>query len=247
MECKQSFFKIREGKMSVVAIIPARGGSKRIPHKNIKPFFGKPMISYSIEAVKNADIFDRIIVSTDSKEIASIAKKFGAEVPFIRPVELADDVSGTDAVILHALKRLMEDGEKIDYICCIYATAPFVKAEYIIKGYNLLREKNAASCFSVTTYPFPIFRSLKINSQNRLEMFWPEYRETRSQDLVEAYHDAGQFYWADAKEYLKEKQFYSKDSVPIILPRYLVQDIDTPEDWETAEKMYSTLQMNKTK
>ena len=231
--------------MPVVAVIPARGGSKRIPHKNIKPFCGKPMIAYSIDAAKNAGIFDRIIVSTDSEKIASIAKEFGAEIPFMRPVELADDYTGTDAVILHALKWLIKDGGKIDYICCIYATAPFVKAEYIIKGYNLLRDKNAASCFSVTTYPFPIFRSLKINSQNRLEMFWPEYRETRSQDLTEAYHDAGQFYWADAKSYLKEKQFYSKDSVPVILPRYLVQDIDTLEDWETAEKMHSVLQMDK--
>ena len=227
--------------MSIVAVIPARGGSKRIPRKNIKPFCGKPMIAYSIEAAKNAGIFDRIIVSTDSKEIASIAKEFEVEISFMRPAELADDHTGTDAVIFHALKQLMEDGEKIDYICCIYATAPFVKAEYIIKGYNILRDNNATSCFSVTTYPFPIFRSLKINNQNRLEMFWPEYRETRSQDLPEACHDAGQFYWADAKKYLKEKQFYSKDAVPVILPRYLVQDIDTIEDWETAEKMFSAL------
>ena len=230
--------------MSVVAVIPARGGSKRIPHKNIKPFCGKPMIAYSIEAAKNAGIFDRIIVSTDSEKIASTAKEFGAEIPFMRPGNLADDQTGTDEVILHALKQLMEDGEKIDYICCIYATAPFVKAEYIIKGYNLLRDNNATSCFSVTTYPFPIFRSLKIKDNGRLEMFWPEYRETRSQDLPEAYHDAGQFYWADAKKYLKEKQFYSKDAVPVILPRYLVQDIDTPEDWETAEKMFSALKLD---
>jgi len=229
--------------MSAVAIIPARGGSKRIPHKNIKPFYGKPMIAYSIVAAKKAGIFDRIIVSTDSKEIASIAKDFGAEIPFMRPVELADDFAGTDAVTLHALKCLMEDGEKIDYVCCIYATAPFVKAEYIIKGYNLLLDNNATSSFSVTTYPFPIFRSLKINNKNRLEMFWPEHGETRSQDLPEAYHDAGQFYWANTKQYLKEKQFYSKDAVPVILPRYLVQDIDTQEDWVTAEKMYSILQM----
>ena len=230
--------------MSVVAIIPARGGSKRIPNKNIKTFCGKPMIAYSIEAAKNAGIFDRIVVSTDSEKIASTAKEFGAEIPFMRPGNLADDQTGTDAVILHALKRFMENGEKIDYICCIYATAPFVKAEYIIKGYNLLRDKNAAACFSVTTYSFPIFRSLKINNQNRLEMFWPEYRETRSQDLQEAYHDAGQFYWADVKKYLKEKQFYSKDAVPVILPRHLVQDIDTPEDWETAERMYSALKLD---
>jgi pseudaminic acid cytidylyltransferase len=233
--------------MSVVAVIPARGGSKRIPHKNIKQFCGKSMISYSIEVAKNTGIFDRIIVSTDSKEIAFMAKESGAEVPFMRPCDLADDYTGTDTVVIHALKQLMENGEKIDYICCIYATAPFVKAEYIVKGYNLLLENNATSSFSVTTYAFPIFRSLKINNQNRLEILWQKYRGIRSQDLPEAYHDAGQFYWADVKKYLKEKQFYSKNAVPVILPRYLVQDIDTPEDWETAEKMYSALQMDKIK
>ena len=233
--------------MSVVAVIPARGGSKRIPHKNIKQFCGKSMISYSIEVAKNTGIFDRIIVSTDSKEIAFMAKESGAEVPFMRPCDLADDYTGTDTVVIHALKQLMENGEKIDYICCIYATAPFVKAEYIVKGYNLLLENNATSSFSVTTYAFPIFRSLKINNQNRLEILWQKYRGIRSQDLPEAYHDAGQFYWADVKKYLKEKQFYSKNAVPVILPRYLVQDIDTPEDWETAEKMYAVLQIDKIK
>jgi pseudaminic acid cytidylyltransferase len=229
--------KTDETKMNIVAIIPARGGSKRIPNKNIKLFAGQPIISYTIKAAQHADLFDKIIISTDSEKIAKVAESYGAEVPFIRPAELADDYTGTDAVILHALKRLVEDGEKIDYICCIYATAPFIKAEYIIKGYNILRDKNATTSFSVTTYHFPIFRSLKINNQDRLEMFWPEYKETRSQDLPEAYHDAGQFYWAAAKKYLKEKQFYSKDAVPVILPRYLVQDIDTIEDWETAEKI----------
>jgi len=231
--------------MSIVAIIPARGGSKRIPDKNIKPFCGKPIIVYSIEAAKNAGIFDRIIVSTDSEQIASIAREFGAETPFMRPAELADDHTGTDAVILHALKQLIEDGKKIDYICCIYATAPFVRAEYIMKGYNTLRDKNVASCFAITTYPFPIFRSLKINNQGRLEIFWPEYWERRSQDLTEAYHDAGQFYWADAKKYLKEKQFCPKDTIPVILPRYLVQDIDTIEDWNMAELMFRAQQLSK--
>jgi pseudaminic acid cytidylyltransferase len=230
-----------------IAIIPVRGGSRRIPKKNTKSFCGRPMISYSIQAAKDAGIFDRIVVSTDSKEIATIAKEFGAEVPFMRPSSLSDDYTGTDAVVLHAINKLMKDGEKIDSICCIYATAPFVKPEYLIEGYNILRDEQVTSCFSVTTYTFPIFRSLKINNQNRLELFWPEYRDTRSQDLQEAYHDAGQFYWVDVKSYLKEKQLYSKDSAPVILPRYLVQDIDTPEDWETAEKMYSVLQMDKIK
>ncbi len=229
----------------IVAIIPARGGSKRIPNKNIKLFAGQPIISYSIKAAQETNLFNRIIVSTDSEKIASIIKKFGAEVPFIRPAELADDFTGTDAVVLHALKCLLNSGEKIDYVCCIYATAPLVRSKDIHKGFELLQDYNATSTFTVTSFPSPIFRALKINDSGRIEMFCPQYLETRSQDLPEAYHDAGQFYWADVKKYLQEGRFYSKDSVPLILPRYLVQDIDTSEDWEMAEKMYSVLQMNK--
>jgi len=231
----------------VIAIIPARGGSKRIPNKNIKPFAGQPIISYSIKAAQATDLFDRIIVSTDSEEIAEVAKIWGAEVPFIRPPELADDFTGTVPVLLHALNWLSGHGFAVDYFCCIYATAPFVQPEHIIEGFTLLKKRNATTAFSVTTFPYSIFRALKIGGDDRVEMFWPEHENSRSNDLPEAYHDAGQFYWANAKNYLKEKQFYSKDSVPVILPRYLVQDIDTPEDWETAEKMYSVLQMDKIK
>ena len=230
----------------IVAIIPARGGSKRIPNKNIKSFAGHPIISYSIKAAQDADLFDRIIVSTDSKEIAEVAKTCGAEVPFIRPAELADDFTGTDAVVLHGLRYLLDSGKKVSYVCCIYATVPFVRSKDICKGYELLRGNKATSAFTVTTFPSPIFRALKINDSGRVEMFWPEYLDTRSQDLPEAYHDAGQFYWADVKKYLQKGRFYSNDSLPVLLPRYLVQDIDTLEDWETAEKMYSVLQMNST-
>ena len=233
--------------MNIVSIIPARGGSKRIPNKNIKSFAGQPIISYSIKAAKTADLFDRIIVSTDSEEIAEVAKSCGAEVPFMRPAELADDFTGTVSVLLHALNWLSEHDFATDYFCCIYATAPFVQPENIIEGFNLLKKRNAVTAFSVATFPYPIFRALRIGDDDRVEMLWPEHENSRSNDLPKAYHDAGQFYWGNTKRFVTEKKLFSSDSVPVILPRYLVQDIDTPEDWETAEKMYSVLRMDKSK
>jgi pseudaminic acid cytidylyltransferase len=232
--------------MNIVAIIPARGGSKRIPKKNIKPFAGQSIIAYSIKAAEESNLFNRIIVSTDSKEIAEIAKSYGAEVPFMRPAELADDFAGTAPVLIHALNWLNEHGCYSKYFCCIYAAAPFIRSEDIKKGFHLLRQKNAVTAFSVTTFPYPILRGLRIEENGRLKMFWPEHKKSRSNDLPEAYHDAGQFYWASTERFLKEKTLFSSDAVPIILPRYLVQDIDTPEDWKTAEKMYLALHMNKT-
>ena len=176
-----------------------------------------------------------------------MAKTYGAEVPFIRPAELADDFTGTIPVLLHALNWLSEHGFATDYFCCIYATAPFVQPEHIIEGFNLLKKRNASTAFSVTTFPYPIFRALKIGEDGCIEMFWPEHENSRSNDLPEAYHDAGQFYWGNTKKFMNEKTLFSSDAVPILIPRYLVQDIDTPEDWETAEKMYSVLRMDKNK
>ena len=222
----------------IVAIIPARSGSKRIPQKNIKPFAGKPIIAYSIAAAKASGIFDKIIVSTDSEAIAQIATGYGAEIPFLRPTELSDDMTGTDAVVIHALKHLISQGCLLDYVCCIAATAPFVRAQDIRRGFETLKTKGASSLFSVTTFPYPIFRALKLNEKGFLEMCWPEHLKTRSQDLPETYHDAAQFYWANAKAYLHQQSFLSTDAIPFVLPRYLVQDIDTPEDWETAETMH---------
>jgi pseudaminic acid cytidylyltransferase len=177
-------------------------------------------------------------------EVANIAITYGAEVPFIRPAELADDFTGTDAVMLHALNYLIDHGADIQYVCCIYATAPFINSAYIKKGFDLLKKKNATSAFTVTTYPYPIYRSLKISEDGRLHMIWPDYMNVRSQDVSEAYHDAGQFYWADARKYLTEKNFFSKDAVPVVLPRHLVQDIDTDEDWQRAEAMYKVLMLS---
>jgi pseudaminic acid cytidylyltransferase len=221
-----------------VAVIPARGGSKRIPNKNIKLFAGKPIIHFSIEAAQQCGLFDRIIVSTDSQEISKVARQAGAEVPFLRPANLSDDHTPTAPVLEHALKWLKSKGHAVNYLCCIYPTAPFVRSEDLIKGYNLLVENNISSVFSLTEFEFTIFRALKVNDGGFTEMFWPENEVIRSQDLPTAYHDAGQFYWLDAEKFLKNKKLYAKDAKPVILPRVLVQDIDTLEDWEMAELMY---------
>lgn len=224
-----------------VAIIPARGGSKRIPRKNIKAFHGKPLIAYSIEIALASKLFDKVIVSTDDQEIADIATKYGAEVPFIRPKELSDDFSGTADVTAHALTWLKEHGEIYDYVCTIYATAPLLQKEYLVEGYEKLKNSDAAHAFSVTSMPFPIQRTFKVTQEGRCEMFWPEHYTTRSQDLEEAYQDAGQFYWTKIGQKSNEVMF-GKDSIPVILPRYLVQDIDTMEDWQRAEFLYEAIE-----
>lgn len=217
----------------IVAIIPARGGSKRIPKKNIKDFFGFPLISYSIKAALDSKLFDRIIVSTDDQEIANVAIEYGAEVPFIRPKNLSDDYSGTEVVRDHVIKYLEDNGEYFDFCCMIYATAPLLDKDFLIKGFIELKNSNASNAFSCTTMPFPIQRTFKINTNGRCEMFFPEYYMSRSQDLEESYQDAGQFYWSNLNN-KSEKVMFSEDSIPIILPRYFVQDIDTMEDWKKS-------------
>ena len=224
-----------------VAIIPARKGSKRIPNKNIRPFSGQPMITYPIRAAQDSGLFDRILVSTDSEEISAIAQACGADVPFMRPAELSDDHTATAPVLKHALEWLNKSGTPASHACCIYATAPFVRASDIVQGLDILQDSKVATVFTVTSFTFPILRALKIKPDGKLAMFWPEHRLTRSQDLPEAYHDAGQFYWLDVASFLENPELYSKDSKPIILPRYLAQDIDTLEDWETAELMHRAL------
>ncbi|WP_198305857.1 pseudaminic acid cytidylyltransferase [Arcobacter vandammei] len=225
-----------------IAIIPARGGSKRIPRKNIKDFYGKPLISYSIETALKSKLFDEVIVSTDDEEIAKIAQKFGAIVPFIRPKELSDDFTGTGAVVEHTIEFLLNKGEKIDFICTIYATAPFLSEKYLIEGFTKLKNSNAKNAFSCTSMPFPIQRTFKITKDERCEMFWKENFSKRSQDLEEAFQDAGQFYWTNLNIKSDEIMF-GADSIPIILPRYLVQDIDTLEDWTRAEIMYEAIKL----
>ncbi len=228
---------------NAVAIIPARGGSKRIPKKNIKDFFGKPLIAYSIEVALNSKLFDKVVVSTDDEEIAKIAKEYGAEVPFLRPKELSDDFTGTGDVVKHAIKYLEAKGESYEYVCTIYATAPLLQKKYLLDGYEKLKNSDAINTFSATTMPFPIQRTFKLDSNGRCKMFTPEHYMSRSQDLEEAYQDAGQFYWTKINK-KSNKIMFSSDSIPIILPRHLVQDIDTLEDWKRAEYIYQALKQN---
>lgn len=225
-----------------IVIIPTRGGSKRIPRKNIKPFCGKPMIAWSIEAAQQSGCFDHIVVSTDDAEISEVARQFGAQVPFTRPAELSDDHTGSTAVIAHAIDWFAGHDQAPAQVCCLYATAPFVRADDLRRGLVLLNETGSDYVFSVTSYAFPIQRAIRITSAGRVEMFNAEHFNTRSQDLDEAYHDAGQFYWGRAEAWLQGQMIFSPAAAPVMLPRHRVQDIDTPEDWTRAEWMFKALQ-----
>lgn len=218
-----------------IAVIPARGGSKRIPRKNIKPFSGKPMIAWSIEAAKSSGLFDRIIVSTDDAEIAEVAKTWGAEVPFVRPDELSNDYAATTAVIAHAAQWALDQRMDVEAVCCIYATAPFVVTDDLKRGWEVLNTGTWDYAFTVTDFAAPIFRSFKQLPDGGIEMFFPEHFATRSQDLPTALHDAGQFYWGRTSAWINGKRIFDRHSVPVIIPRWRVQDIDTPDDWARAE------------
>lgn len=224
-----------------LCVIPARGGSKRIPRKNIKSFAGQPMISYSIQAALNSGCFDKVIVSTDDSEIAEVAKSFGAEVPFLRPAELSNDYAGTVSVIKHAIEWFEENQQKPSEVCCLYATSPFVQAKTISAAYQQFIEAGADYCFTATSFAFPIQRAIKLTANKRVQMFSPEHLSTRSQDLEEAYHDAGQLYWGKAEAWKAERPIFSESATVYLLTRHLVQDIDTPEDWLRAELMYQVL------
>ncbi len=226
-----------------IAIIPARGGSKRIPKKNIKEFCGKPLIAYSIETALHSKLFEKVLVSTDSEEIADVALQYGAEVQ-MRPARLADDFTNTGDVVEYAMQALEKQGGKYEYICTLYATAPFLQEKYLIKGFEKLKSSNACNVFSVTSMPFPIQRTFKITKDERCEMFDKSNFYIRSQDLEEAYQDAGQFYWSK-RDSKSRDVFFGKDSIPIILPRHMVQDIDTMEDFTRAELMYKTMFPNR--
>lgn len=224
-----------------LAVIPARGGSKRIPRKNIRMFCGKPMIAWSIEAALKSDCFDRVVVSTDDAEIAEVARKYGATTPFIRPTALSDDYTGTIPVVAHAVQWHLDSGIAATHVCCVYATAPFVRAEDLQAGLNVLEEADSDYAFSVTSYPFPIQRAIRLDEVDRVSMFSPEHFNTRSQDLEEAFHDAGQFYWGKASAWLQGKIIFSQDSAAVKLGRHRVQDIDTLEDWVRAEWMFKEM------
>lgn len=225
-----------------LAVIPARGGSKRIPRKNIKMFCGKPMIAWSIEAALQSGCFDKVIVSTDDEEIAEVARQYGASVPFMRPSELSDDYTGTIPVIQQAIEWCKANGFDARQVCCLYATAPFVSPEDLRRGLNTLEQAGSQYAFSVTSYAFPIQRAIRLTETGRVEMFNAEHFNTRSQDLEESYHDAGQFYWGLASAWLEGKMIFSPESSAVLLPRHRVQDIDTPEDWVRAEWLYKAFQ-----
>lgn len=229
--------------MNNIAIIPARGGSKRIPKKNIKNFLGKPIIQYAIELAKSSGIFDRIVVSTDSEEVAECALSVGAEVPFLRPAKLSDDFSGTQAVTAHALLECskINKKEQFDYACCIYPTSPLLTVKAIKEGLQLLQSSKCDFVVSATEYHFPIQRAIK-KIEN--EFFVPNNQQAmsmRSQDLQTMYHDAGQFYWGTLAAYMKELPIWGERTKAVILPRTHVQDIDTFEDWQLAEMKYQNL------
>ena len=221
-----------------IAIIPARGGSKRIPKKNIKDFLGKPIIAYSIEIAINCKLFDKVIVSTDDEDTKDVAIKYGAEVPFVRPKEIADDFTGTHEVIGHAVKWLEDNGKKMDYVCCIYPTAPLIEKEDLIKGYEIIKTGKWNYVIAATNFSYPIFRSFKNLPDGGLKMIFPEHYSSRSQDLPEVYHDAGLFYWAKPETWKKKPEGYSDKNSIVKIPNYRIQDIDTLEDWKRAEIIY---------
>ena len=224
-----------------LCVIPARGGSKRIPHKNIRLFRGKPIIEWSIKAAQYSKSFSRIIVSTDNQEIASIAEKLGADVPFLRPDHLSNDFVGTREVIAHSIKELSRQGPTFSHVCCLYATAPFVEADDLASAFNfLLASKEGSVVFGATSFAFPIQRALCIDSEGYCSPFDPSAILQRSQDLEEFLHDAGQFYWASPDRWCSDQNLLEAGR-PYLLPRWRVQDIDTPEDWTRAELMHSAI------
>jgi N-acylneuraminate cytidylyltransferase len=230
--------------LKTVAIITARGGSKRIKRKNIKMFLGAPIISYSIKAALETSCFDEVMVSTDDDEVADIARECGAMVPFMRSEKNSDDYSTTYDVIEEVLNSYSERGMSFEYGCCIYPTAPFVNSKKLITAFELLSASQALSLVPVTKFSYPILRSLKIED-GLLKMNWPEHLNSRSQELPQSYHDCGQFYFFNTEGILREKKLFTDNTIAMEIPESEVQDIDTEEDWKLAEIKYSFLQKQK--
>lgn len=227
--------------MPNIAVIPARGGSKRVPRKNVRHFCGRPMIAWAIDAARASAVFDRIIVSTDDMEIAETACNLGAETPFLRPQELADDHSGTMAVIAHATSWAMAQAWPVEAVCCVYPTAPMISPNDLADGLRILGESSSDFVFSATDYASPIFRAFVEAEDGGVEMLFPERFDSRSQDLPRALHDAAQFYWGRPEAWLTAKSLFGPRSTPLLIPRWRVQDIDTPEDWIRAEALFQAL------
>lgn len=224
-----------------LAVIPARGGSKRIPRKNIKPFRGKPMVAWSIEAALLSGCFDEVIVSTDDAEIAAVARQWGASVPFTRPAALSDDHTGTMPVVRHAIEWFSANAKPTEHVCCIYPTAPLLNPAALAEAHEQLILSGSAFCFGVANYGHPIQRALRVDASGRVVMFSAEHALTRSQDLEPAFHDAGQFCWGTRAAFIDGRSPFLQDSVALVLPRSRVVDIDTLEDWELAEALHAAL------
>lgn len=224
-----------------LAVLPARGGSKRIPRKNVRPFCGRPMIAWSIAAALKSGLFDRIIVSTEDSEVAHVAREHGAEVPFLRPLDLADDHTGTIPVMAHAVGWAEEQGWALDAVCCIYPTAALLSSDDLARGLDLLDDSRFDFAFSATDYPSPIFRAFRRTDEGGVEMFFPEHFSSRSQDLPRALHDAAMFYWGRPAAWLSARTLFGPRSTPLLIPRWRVQDIDTPDDWLRAEALFRAL------
>jgi pseudaminic acid cytidylyltransferase len=229
-----------------IAVIPARGGSKRIPHKNTRDFCGKPMMAWSIEAAQASRLFDHILVSTDDREVADIAKRWGAEVPFMRPAELSGDYTATTEVMAHATRWALQQDWPLTAVCCIYASAPFIQVDDLKRGLEAFRSGDWSYAFAATGFSAPIFRAFREHPAGGVEMFFPEHYLTRSQDLPDALHDAGQFYWGKPAAWLEGRRVFDRSSVPVVIPRWRVQDIDIEEDWIRAEAMFRALDMPRT-
>lgn len=227
--------------MASIAIITARGGSKRIPRKNIKLFLGKPIINYSIQAALQAGVFEEVMVSTDDEEIAEVARQNGALVPFMRSAENSNDYAGTAEVLMEVIQEYRMKGRFFDTACCIYPTAPFVTAEKLKAAYALLKDENADSVLPITEFSYPILRSLKITEGGNIAMNWPEYYSSRSQDLPKSYHDSGQFYFLNTEKLLEHKRLFMPGSRGLVVPETEVQDIDNETDWKLAEMKYRFL------
>ncbi|KKQ75745.1 MAG: Acylneuraminate cytidylyltransferase [Candidatus Woesebacteria bacterium GW2011_GWB1_38_5b] len=224
----------------IVAIITARGGSKRIPRKNIKLFLGKPIIGYSISAALHSKIFDEVMVSTEDEEIAKVSKKLGAKIPFMRSLKTAGDHVGSAAVVEEVLQSYKKIGKKIDMFCLIYPTAPFLTPEKLRNTYREFKKSKSQALVPVVRFSYPIQRAVKIVS-GKLLMIWPKNYHKHSQDLMPAYHDCGQFYWFRTKPFLKQKKLFLRDTIAWEIPESEVQDIDNFEDWKIAEIKYKIL------
>ncbi len=228
-----------------IAIITARGGSKRIPKKNIKEFCGKPIIAYSIEAALKSNIFDEVMVSTDSEEIADIAGQYGASVPFMRSAKTSDDYATTSDVIMEVLEKYQEMGQTFDYICCIYPTAPFVTPDKLKEAMSIMEKNDVVEVMPVVQFSYPPQRCFVIGNDNYMKYKYEEYMQSRSQDLEKQYHDAGQFYVYDADKYVRLSGKISGGIMPIIVSELEVQDIDNEDDWKIAELKYKLMNGDK--